>query len=426
MDQILAGHVAPDGRSAVNLDIPAVSTFGRAWAQLTNAIHSEPFASFARTHKVDTSTLQLNTQSGWILTCVADGKTVSFSKYDKSFLDATAALTEAAKALAPTLKQISYTNAHSAPCEVVSDFYAARTDGTDDGRLKLIALQQQYQSFDALREPGSKAAQFNSPAYAPIREQQTNAIEELSAEISLNPELKPVAQRNPKETVEAADREMARMCASALLSLRPEMAGYGTGPRNHFAASQIPEYSTFGQTLRALMKSISSDAFMRITAARRIEPDTAKINTFTGDLLCSVRGSDDQVVEKTFKIANDSEWAAIAPSILPHAKNLASGANVDVWLAQGKPINLAVVNVFYGEPKKGDTLEDVLEQASRLTRTGFRALNNDSPPTDPAALRIQEKQRALIQQLMPEPPFRTASKAPKAHWPSPCTVRCLR
>lgn len=404
MDQIVAGHATSDGWSKVNIDIPPVSTFGRAWAQLTHAINSEPFASYARAHKIDTSTLELNSESGWELECVADGKPQSFSKYDLGYREATAAVTKAAQALTPTLRQISYTNADSAPCEVVSDFYAARTDGTDNGRLKLIALQQQHQSFEALREPGSKAAQPNLPAYSRIREKQQEAIDDLSAEISTNPELTPIAQHTPKLSVETADREMARKSASALLSLRPEMSGYGTGRHSNFAASEIPEYSTLGQTLRALIKSTSSDAFTRFTTLRHIEPETAKINTLTGDLLCSVRGSDGQVVEKTFKMANDSEWAAIAPSMLPHAKSLASGANVNVWLNQEALINLATVNVFYGEPKKADTLEGVLEQASRLTRTGFRALNNDNPPTDPAALRIQEKQRAAIQKLQPAPP----------------------
>lgn len=252
IDQVIAD---PAGKkrsreATVIADIPPFSTFGRAWAQLTHAIQSEPFASFASKHKIDTSTLKLNTQSGWAIDCIANGKLATFSKYDTGYEQATAAVTAAARAFAsPPKELLRYTGAHRASTEVIGDFYAARHDGRPADMLRLITQQQHHHSFDALREPDSKARGLN-PVYSRIQEQQREAIEDFAGEIALKPELLSLFQRTLKPSVEEADLEMARLYSSALLSIRPEMARYGKAPRTSFSVSEIPEYSTLGQTLR--------------------------------------------------------------------------------------------------------------------------------------------------------------------------------
>ncbi len=199
-DQTLFGPGQRQGRPAARIisDIPAHSTFGMAWAQLTHAIHNEPFASFASEHKIDTSTLRLNTESGWQLECIADGKPATFSEYDPGWWQATAAVTAAAQALTPTLKlNIDYTDANSAPADVIGDFYAASTNGTIGGNLYSIFQQNQNRTFESLREPDSTAPEFNLPAYNYIRQRQQEAIADLSAQIAKAPTLLAPSQRPP-------------------------------------------------------------------------------------------------------------------------------------------------------------------------------------------------------------------------------------
>ena len=254
-------------QSSVISDFPPVSTFGRAWAQLTHAIQSEPFASFASKHKIDTSTLKINTQSGWVIDCIANGKRASFSTYDAGYEQATAAVTAAARAFnSPPKSSVLYTGANRAETDVIGNFYGVRQDGTQANALRLITEQQHHLTFDSLREPDSKAPEFNRATYSRIREQQREAIDDFAGEIALKPELLSPSQRTPKPSVEDADREMARIYSGALLSLRPEMAAYGKGARTGFSFSEIPEYSTLGQHLRNAQVPPGKDAQVSLAA----------------------------------------------------------------------------------------------------------------------------------------------------------------
>lgn len=199
-DQALFGQGQRQGRPAARTisDIPAFSTFGMAWAELTYAIQNEPFASFASKHKIDTSTLRLNTESGWQLECIADGKRATFSKYDPGWWQATAAVTAAAQALTPTLKlNIDYTDANHAPADVIGDFYAASTNGSIGENLYSIFQQNKNQTFEALREPDATAPEFNRPAYRYVRQRQQEAIADLSVQIAKNPKLFAPSQPSP-------------------------------------------------------------------------------------------------------------------------------------------------------------------------------------------------------------------------------------
>ncbi len=286
MNQLIAD---PAGRksplqSPVISDIPSTSTFGRAWAQLTHAIQSEPFASFASKHKIDTSTLKLNTQSGWAMDCVANGKRATFSIYDTGYEQATAAVSAAAHAFSSRLGPLEYTGASRATAEVIGTFYGVRPGDIPADIFRLITEQQDHHSFNALREPDSKAPDFNRPAYSHIREQQREAIENFAGEIALNPALLSPSQRKPTQWVEDADRELARMCSSAMLSLRPEMARYGKGPRTGFAMSEIPEHSTLGQTLRNTKVPPGKDAQISLAWITRFYAEPGNNETLVGVL----------------------------------------------------------------------------------------------------------------------------------------------
>ncbi len=287
MDQVIAD---PTGKTRsretrVISDIPPFSTFGRAWAQLAHAIQSEPFAGFARQHKIDPSTLILNTQSGWTLDCIADGQPRSFSKYSAGYEQATAAVTAAARAFhSPPRTTLKYTGANLAPAEVIGNFYGARQDATPADVLHSIALLQQNDAFDALREPDAKAPAFNRPAYSHIRQQQREAIEEVAGEIALKPELLSASQHAPTPSVAEADRQMARMYGSALLSLRPEMARFGNGPRTGFLMSEIPEHSTLGQTLRNTSVPPGKDAQISLAWITSFYAEPGNDDTLVGVL----------------------------------------------------------------------------------------------------------------------------------------------
>ncbi|WP_455827534.1 hypothetical protein [Pseudomonas graminis] len=251
MEQIIAYRAQQDYGPAANViaDIPPFSTFALAWAELTHAIENEPFASFAKKHQIDTSTLTINTRGGWFLSAVVNGERAFFSKADEGYEAATAALNAAAKTLSPTRQLlINYTGPNSAPANVVGDFYAANDNNTEPDKLRLIAQHNQYLTFDALR-PGYSAAS-STPAQSQLRHTQTEAIENLAGQITTTPDLLSPAQRNLKPSVEEADLQMARMYSSALLNLRPEMRRLVDSPRSGFLVSEIPEYSTLGQTLR--------------------------------------------------------------------------------------------------------------------------------------------------------------------------------
>ncbi|MEO8491109.1 hypothetical protein [Pseudomonas sp.] len=286
MDQLIADPAGRESplQSPVIFDIPCASTFGRAWAQLTHAIQSEPFASFASKHKIDTSTLKLQTQTGWIIFCVANGKRAVFSTDTPGYKQATAAVSAAAHAFSSWPDWLKYTGASRATAEVIGAFYGVRPGDIQADTLSLITEQQDHHSFNALREPDSKAPEFNRPAYSHIREQQREAIENFAGEIALNPALLALSQRKPTQLVEDADRELARMCSSAMLSLRPEMARYGKGPRTGFAMSEIPEHSTLGQTLRNTKVPPGKDAQISLAWITRFYAEPGNNDTLVGVL----------------------------------------------------------------------------------------------------------------------------------------------
>ncbi|KAF6687433.1 hypothetical protein HFD98_23405 [Pseudomonas sp. EKM23D] len=245
-------------------DIPRFSTFGMAWAQLTHAIESEPFASFARKHKIDTSTLKLNTVDGWELECIADGKPASFSKYDEGWWQATAAVTAAAQALAPTRQVIEYLGPTRAPAQVIGNFYEVGGMYIPEGLVINIAEQKRHGTFVSLPSANADASGSNDAHDSVIRQQQQDAIEVLSTQITLTPSLIPASRRDQKPSVEEADLEMARMYSTGRFS---EISGLGVvlNKRSHLLVSEIPERSTLGQTLRnsavppAMNKPLSLD-----------------------------------------------------------------------------------------------------------------------------------------------------------------------
>lgn len=347
-------------QSSVISDFPPVSTFGRAWAQLTHAIQSEPFASFASKHKIDTSTLKINTQSGWVIDCIANNKRASFNKYDEGYEQATAAVTAAARAFnSPPKSSVLYTGANRAETDVIGNFYGARQDGTQANALRLITEQQHHLTFDSLREPDSKAPEFNPATYSRIREQQREAIDDFAGEIALKPELRSPSQRTPKPSVEDADREMARMYSGALLSRRPEMASYGKGARTGFSFSEIPEYSTLGQHLRNAQVPPGKDAQISLAEISEFYAEPAPSDlTLVGTLTHASRltrdgfralNKDNPPTDENLRAVQAKQRAAIQRLENPGATEVPA-APTQTPTAAVNPVAAIARRQFAGEP----------------------------------------------------------------------------
>lgn len=110
--------------SGVVSAIPANSTFGQLWAQLTHTLKSEPFATFAKNNHIDLSNLKV-TPSGW-LDCTVNGKRRTFSNYETGFEQATVDVLIAARKLSPDNKSFVYVDEHSSTTRAVGNFTAYR------------------------------------------------------------------------------------------------------------------------------------------------------------------------------------------------------------------------------------------------------------------------------------------------------------
>lgn len=385
-------------QSSVISDIPPVSTFGRAWAQLTHAIQSEPFASFASKHKIDTSTLQINTQSGWVIDCIANGKRASFSTYDEGYEQATAAVTAAARAFnSPPKSSVLYSGANRASTEVIGNFYGVRQDGTQANALRLVTEQQHHLTFDSLREPDSKAPEFNPATYSRIREQQREAIEDFGGEIAIKPELLSPSQRTPKPSVEDADREMARIYSGALLSRRPEMAAYGKGPRTGFLFSEIPEYSTLGQHLRNAQVPPGKEAQISLAAISEFYAEPAPSDlTLVGTLTHASRltrdgfralNKDNPPTDEHLRAVQAKQQAAIQRLENPSATEPeVPAAPTQTPTAALNPVAAIARRQFAGEPNLYSVvarlLSERIKQASPSLDVDVNQLAIETPDPD--------------------------------------------
>lgn len=179
--------------------------------------------------------------------------------------------------------------------------------------------------------------------------------------------------------------------------------------------SEIPEYSTFGQTLQAFRKSFTTEAFLNFAKQHKIDAQPIKIDPLTNNLHCRVKGANGWSTNKVFNVSDSSGWSTLAPAIGTLARSLTAGSTSMVSPDEDARIEGSWISNFYSEQAAtNDTLAATLTQSSRLLRYGFRALNIDNPPTDKYSRNVQAKQRAVIQTL-------ENVRAPQADMPAQST-----
>lgn len=379
-------------------NIPLYSTFGHAWSAFTNALKDEPFLTFAKANKIDTSNFRWWPNLGELV-CSINGETKRFTNSDSGWQQASAAVYAAAKALVPGQPfSFDFTGEHSAPVDLVGDFYAVPFGSSAAERLYRAGRLHVTKTFESLQFPDDVSARYNKPEYHNIRQMQlqTKAIvgddftQRKGAFLPLD------RPRAPAERVEQADLELAQLCGAYLMSLRRETRQFYAAPRDIL---EPPKDSTFELARQAFINALRTEPFSSFAQEKKLHVASVSVDPRTGELSGIVMGDRNISTRAVFKTTDASGWSAIAPQIWKLAQNLAAGSGEPVQNTDGYFPKVAQILNFYAENPVGETLLDILKQSAALTRDGFAALRKDVPAADTRAREVMSKQRVAIEQL---------------------------
>ena len=394
---------AETGRSAAGEDkvtVPPDSTFGQAWAELADALESEPFKSFAEAKSIDISKLVINPAGR--LSEIKNGRPVDLHvQHDFDWPAASSAVLAAArKVTGTTLGEVRFYDRNNAPADNVAGFY-----GVQLGPLKsndtLSTIGQLF------RDRSFKALSSADPRDAPIKQRQREAAQRIVdlPPQALNTRIEALTPAPMTQQVQQADQALAQLCAQALMKLLPE-----TGA-NEFPVmlQNIPEYSTFNQSRKKLLDALTSNAFTTFARENNIEPTSIRINPVNANLTAKVNG-----VDTVFVLNDLSGWSDVWAHIGPAVRQWASGSEADVEYPTTASASLYDVMHFYNEevPRQQDTRRPDWRQRQRLAvlkrsaemnqNAGFKTLMSGRSD-DPRAAVVQERQRAAVEQLIDTP-----------------------
>ncbi|QDG60105.1 dermonecrotic toxin domain-containing protein [Pseudomonas sp. NIBRBAC000502773] len=396
-------------------DIPPFSTFGQAWALFTLALKQEPFASYAKNNNIDISSLRWFPHAD-SMECTINGKTQLFSHATPGWREARAAVAAAAKEVAAgRVESFQYTGEHSAPIDVVGNFYGEEPVNRQIDLLSSIRGLQGG-NFKSLTPHNGPLA----PQFMRVRTAQ-GEVENAIATATYN-HTRGVADANRTPTisqrVEEADREMARRVSSWVTD-RATYSGPNTRLWNGSSTYNLPQDSSYAQAVEAYKASLSSDAFMKFMQKHNIDPTSVKIHSSTGELRCWRTDSDGNRRMSTLSVEGSEEWAALQPAILKAARNIAGSTSMFVpnYNHPNYTHSIVAIMEFYGVREHYGSAQ-WLEQNAALIRDGFPALDKHNPPNDALSLAVRERQQAAEQRLArmeglpapilptPTPPFR--------------------
>ncbi|OPA91577.1 hypothetical protein BFW88_13175 [Pseudomonas fluorescens] len=417
MDQV--GSDSARSRAPSSCDIPPNSTFGQLWAQLTQALNSEPFATFAKKNNINVSNLKI-TPSGW-LDCTINGRltNVGASKYTPGFEQATQEVLTIARKLSPGNRAFVYVGAHKAMIDAVGNFYGVQVLNTPTGTFTDIRQLQNFMTFPSVLSPDTKTPGQSRPEYQHARQLQDEAAQDLALQIALEPGKFSPAQSNQSvaQRVEDADLALAKLCSRFLyLANAP---GHSASDGFYIAADELPEYSTLKQTRRAFQEAFATDGFLNFAKQNNIEISSIRVDPLSGELTCQVTDKNGSMSDKRFSQTDNSGWSTVATDIWALAKSLAAGSSSRVSYPGNDIISCRSMLNFYGERSAPSPLstEQLLRQCVALNRNGFAALKNDNPTPDEASLAVKAKRQAVIERLSspaPAQPDATPSQAPDA------------
>ncbi len=389
--------------------IPPDSTFGQVWAELGDALNSEPFKSFAETHLIDISNAAFTIYGD--LYDISDGKTKQYSLAQNSdWAGASAAVLAAVKKVCTgSFIGINGYDRNYATAAHVAWFY-----GMEQGN---IPLSDTLFNINQLMRDGTFNALSNTDPlyakhYAPIKQRQRDARQRI-AELPL-PQLKQrleeFAPLNVSQNIQEADRALAEQSNRGLLKLllNPQDNDY----ESPVMLNKIPEYSTFNQARKNLLTALTGSAFTTFVQENQIDPTSVSIHPITGALNGKKKG-----IETGISLNDISGWSDVWEEVKDAVQQMAAGSQTPVQYPNPPSAKLNDVLNFYNEPVPRQldasqthwqrlNLVSVLERSAALANNnGFNALVTP-PANDTRSTAIQKVQADITEQLIhaPVPP----------------------
>jgi hypothetical protein len=386
--------------------VPADSTFGQAWAELADALHSEPFKSFAEARKINVSGLMINSRGQ--LTEMRDNVPVNFYLHrDADWAAASAGVISATgKVLDGKRRAITFHDREHASAYNIASFYGLQLGGIrSDDTLFSIGQLLREGTFPAF----SSTDPHYATVYAPVKQRQREASQRI---MDLSPDqltlrLDQFTPSTVEQKVQEADRNLAQQCGQAMMKLAPQLRIEG----DEFppVLKEIPEYSTFNQVRKNLLDALAGSTFTSFAQENNVEPDSVLIHPVSGDLTGKVNGQD------TLFVPNDlSGWGVVWAEIAEAVRQMAAGGEQPVRSPSPPSAPLYEVMNFYNEeiPRQQNgqqsdwrqrALVSFLDRSIEITdNNGFKALT--APRADSIWSRaVRERQVAITQQLADTP-----------------------
>lgn len=394
--------------------VPPDSTFGQAWAELADALHAEPFKSFADARKIDVSNVMI--EPNGTLTEARQGKAVKFSlRRDADWAAASAGVLVAVKKLTgQNGGGIAFYGRNHASAYDIAAFYGLPLGRiTDNDTLFTIGQLISQGTFPSL----SSTDPLYATQYAPIKKQQREAsqrIVDLPAQ-QLNQRIAQQAPLTPAQAVDQADRALAQLCSEGLAKLLDAVRN--ENDEIPVILKDIPEHSTYSQVRKNLMAALHGAAFTTFAQDNNLDATSVHINPVSGTLTGKVQGED-----RVFTLNDLSGWTLVWGEIKEAVQYMAAGSNADISYPMPPTAALNDVMRFYKEefPRSVSFNQPDWRQLQRVgilrrsaeVAQGFKAL------TDTAANGVRETQQAVKSQLamtpVPLTPLQTLASAVQA------------
>ncbi|PFG72035.1 hypothetical protein DM05_2414 [Pseudomonas poae] len=400
MRQRLAVEKGHSGDAEDKVTIPADSTFGHAWTELADALHSEPFKSFAEARKLDLSQLTMTPEGRLIETGKEPPADFSLGN-DARWAAASGAVLAAVKRIAgDTSLAVDFHGRNQASAFNVAAFYGLQL-GQIESDHTLLAIGQ------LLSEGNFHAFNTTDPnyatVYAPVKQRQREAGQRI---MDLPPDqlklrLEQFTPSSVEQKVQEADRALAHQCSQAMLKLTPQLRIEG----DDFppVLKEVPKYSTFNQVRKNLLDALTGSAFTTFAQENNVEARSVRIHPVTGELTGKVNGKD-----TLFKPNDLSGWGGVWAEIADAIRQMAAGAERPVRYPSPPSASLYEVMWFYKEeiPRQQNglpALVSLLDRSIEMTgNNGFKAFT--APHADSTwYTAVRERQYAITQQLADTP-----------------------
>jgi len=362
-------------------DIPPFSTFGIAWAKLSEALNSEPFATFTQNNNIDLSTIRISTRTGE-LSCVADDQPRTFTLRDNSgWSGVSAAVLAAAKRLAPGRDdRIDFQASDRAPLNIVGNFYNV---GSLNGRLYAIKYLNTFKTFHDIRTAESPHG-FSQRQQAAIH--YVNGLTQAQRDALGGVNI----EQTPTQRVDADDHRLARLCSRSAIGSAFKIRDINDSSD---VINEIPEYSTFGQAQKKFRQALTTNEFKTFIREQSIDLTSISVDPTTSSLRCMAKGKD-----TVFTLNDLSGWSQIASPIVEAAARLTTGKSEGANYSTLTTASLSQVLRFYAEVIPVGGFARNFQACTDLSHNSFSAFASTTA-TSGRYRAVREQQHALKQEL---------------------------